>query len=214
MKLQLAEHEMEQAIEVYLSSFINQPVTVHGFDLSGMRSKEGLTAMVDFSIRGVTDNRPPVEHSINVNPTNTKWREETVSEVEIKQLPPEYFDVLELLSDNPLNKNRSKIEQILADNPELESDLNPLGLYQDWVNQCEKDNNSSASVTLDQEEAELDKLVLTNTETEDKSLEEDPVPELVISTEPKVVIEEPKTKREPLFGSKIQNSAKISSIFK
>lgn len=231
MKLQLAEHELEQAIEVFLSSFVNQPVTVHSFDLSGMRSKDGLTAMVDFSIVGVTDVRQPVENSVNVNPTNTKWREEVSQEpVEIKQLPPEYFDVLELLSDNPLNKNRSKIEQILSDNPELEADLIQVGLYQAWVNQCQKDNISA--VSLDQEESEMDNLVLRSDDTENvSSLEtmeettEEPedkaVPELVVSTEPKQVIpdepktEQPKVKREPLFGSQLkQTNVEVSSIFK
>lgn len=110
MKLELKEHELERVIEVYLQLQFNKEVHVNGFDLSGMRSKEGLSAMVDFTLVGESDAREPKETSTNVNPTNTSWREKQEEpkpkqpELEGKDLE-DWTMFLELLTNNANYRN-------------------------------------------------------------------------------------------------------------
>lgn len=173
MKLELREHELEQAIEVFISSFVNQPVKVNGFDLSGMRSKDGLSAMVDFTVVGVSDVREAKTESTNVNPTNTSWREEKVEIAEHKNetvnYTPKsevYYQVLELLSNNPQNINGEGIRKLLKDNPEVEDELSTNTYYTQWklINSEVKEEISDP--VLDEEEAEMDKLTLSEEDTE------------------------------------------------
>lgn len=112
MKLELKEHEIEQAIETFISSFVTgHPVKVKGFDLQGMRSKDGLSAIVDFDVVGVSDLREVKTESSNVKPTNTAWREEVQDEPKVKheelsgQDLEDWKKFLELLTDNAQYKN-------------------------------------------------------------------------------------------------------------
>ena len=77
MKIEVKEHELERIIEVYFQLQFKKNVVVNGFDLSGMRSKDGLSAMVDITIVGETDLREQKLESSNVKPTNTSWRDNT-----------------------------------------------------------------------------------------------------------------------------------------
>ena len=112
MKLELKEHEIEQAIETFISSFVTgHPVKVKGFALQGMRSKDGLSAIVDFDVVGVSDLREVKTESSNVKPTNTAWREEVQDEPKVKheelsgQDLEDWKKFLELLTDNAQYKN-------------------------------------------------------------------------------------------------------------
>lgn len=178
MRLEFKEHELERALEQYLQLQFNKEVKVNGFDLSGMRSKDGLTAMVDITLLGETDQREPKEDSPNVNPTNTSWRQEGHSETKEpkKQLiekSDDYYKVLELLGSNPKNRNRKAIEELTQDNLDLVQQLSSVGLYQDWLNQCLKEDATAfqetpttelqvevVSSTLDEEERSMDEIVM------------------------------------------------------
>lgn len=173
MKLELREHELEQAIEVFISSFVNQPVKVNGFDLSGMRSKDGLSAMVDFTVVGVSDVREAKTESTNVNPTNTSWREERLEIAEhtnntIKYEPKSevYYQVLELLSNNPQNINGKAIQELLKDNPEVEDELSTNTYYTQWKLTNSEVKEEIPEPVLNEEEAEMDKLTLSEDDTE------------------------------------------------
>lgn len=172
MKLELREHELEQAIEVFISSFVNQPVKVNGFDLSGMRSKDGLSAMVDFTVVGVSDVREAKTESTNVNPTNTSWREERLEIAEhtnntIKYEPKSevYYQVLELLSNNPQNINGKAIQELLKDNPEVEDELSTNTYYTQWKLTNSEVKEEIPEPVLNEEEAEMDKLTLSEEDT-------------------------------------------------
>lgn len=184
MRLEFKEHELERALEQYLQLQFNKEVRVNGFDLSGMRSKDGLTAMVDITLLGETDQREPKEESTNVNPTNTSWRnqeKENEPKEPVAEKSDEYYQVLELLGSNPKNRNRKAIEELIEDNSVLVQQLSTVALYQDWLNQCLKDdalaaqqeNSTQLSIdepetvettetTLDTEEAEMDKVVMAH----------------------------------------------------
>lgn len=173
MKLELREHELEQAIEVFISSFVNQPVKVNGFDLSGMRSKDGLSAMVDFTVVGVSDVREAKTESTNVNPTNTSWREERLEIAEhtnntVKYEPKSevYYQVLELLSNNPQNINGKAIQELLKDNPEVEDELSTNTYYTQWKLTNSEVKEEIPEPVLDKEEAEMDELTLSEEDTE------------------------------------------------
>lgn len=163
MKLELKEHEIEQAIETFIRSFVTgYPVTVKGFDLQGMRSKDGLSAIVDFDVIGVSDTREVKVDSPNVKPTNTAWREERKDEEDSPvavEKPEAYYEVLTLLSSNPLNKNRKAIEELLDGNFEVKELLTQVALYQDWLAQCVKEDALVSEVSpLDAEEKAMEAL--------------------------------------------------------
>lgn len=225
MKLELQEHEIEQAIEVFISSFVTgHPVKVNGFDLQGMRSKSGLTAMVDFDVLGVSDVRPVKTDSPNVNPTNTSWREnqadsepEQEPETNLASKPEAYFEVLELLSDNPDNKNKQTILDLLKANEGLEKVLEENAFAKSWL---ESNLNQEEPSILSEEEQEMDNLILANKdsifaeEVSDEDDDEEPVEELVKPsvldevTEPedKQVTQDPIAQTRSLFGSPIQKN--------
>lgn len=161
MKLELKEHELERVIEVYLQLQFKKEVKVNGFDLSGMRSKDGLSAMVDFTLIGESDAREPKEVSTNVNPTNTSWRtqkEEKHYELEGKDLE-DWTKFLELLADNAQYRNYDAIMD-LADNA---SDL-----VRERIDENELFNEMLASV-----EQQVNKVAESLTEPKEEIQDED-----------------------------------------
>lgn len=210
MKLELKEHEIEQAIETFIRSFVTgYPVTVKGFDLQGMRSKDGLSAIVDFDVIGVSDTREVKVDSPNVKPTNTAWREERKDEEDSPvavEKPEAYYEVLTLLSSNPLNKNRKAIEELLDGNFEVKELLTQVALYQDWLAQCVKEDALVSEVSpLDTEEKDMEALddepadeVPFESDSEETAGDDEPHPALVASTTPEakedaIVLAEPTT---------------------
>lgn len=210
MKLELKEHEIEQAIETFIRSFVTgYPVTVKGFDLQGMRSKDGLSAIVDFDVIGVSDTREVKVDSPNVKPTNTAWREERKDEEDSPiavEKPEAYYEVLTLLSSNPLNKNRKAIEELLDGNFEVKELLTQVALYQDWLAQCVKEDAVSSEVSpLDAEEKAMEALdeepteeVPFESDSEETVGDDEPHPALVASIAPEaaedaIVLAEPTT---------------------
>lgn len=209
MKLELKEHEIEQAIETFIRSFVTgYPVTVKGFDLQGMRSKDGLSAIVDFDVIGVSDTREVKVDSPNVKPTNTAWREERKDEEDSPiavEKPEAYYEVLTLLSSNPLNKNRKAIEELLDGNFEVKELLTQVALYQDWLAQCVKEDALVSEVSpLDAEEKAMEALDEEPTDevpfdSDAESVGDDePHPALVASIAPEaeedaIVLAEPTT---------------------
>ena len=210
MKLELKEHEIEQAIETFIRSFVTgYPVTVKGFDLQGMRSKDGLSAIVDFDVIGVSDTREVKVDSPNVKPTNTAWREERKDEEDSPvavEKPETYYEVLTLLSSNPLNKNRKAIEELLDGNFEVKELLTQVALYQDWLAQCVKEDALVSEVSpLDAEEKAMEALdeepteeVPFESDSEETVGDDEPHPALVASIAPEaeedaIVLAEPTT---------------------
>lgn len=210
MKLELKEHEIEQAIETFIRSFVTgYPVTVKGFDLQGMRSKDGLSAIVDFDVIGVSDTREVKVDSPNVKPTNTAWREERKDEEDssvVVEKPEAYYEVLTLLSSNPLNKNRKAIEELLDGNFEVKELLTQVALYQDWLAQCVKEDALVSEVSpLDAEEKAMEALddeptdeVPFESDSEETAGDDEPHPALVASIAPEaeedaIVLAEPTT---------------------
>lgn len=210
MKLELKEHEIEQAIETFIRSFVTgYPVTVKGFDLQGMRSKDGLSAIVDFDVIGVSDTREVKVDSPNVKPTNTAWREERKDEEDSPvavEKPEAYYEVLTLLSSNPLNKNRKAIEELLDGNFEVKELLTQVALYQDWLAQCVKEDALVSEVSpLDTEEKDMEALddeptdeVPFEPDSEETAGDDEPHPALVASITPEakedaIVLAEPTT---------------------
>lgn len=210
MKLELKEHEIEQAIETFIRSFVTgYPVTVKGFDLQGMRSKDGLSAIVDFDVIGVSDTREVKVDSPNVKPTNTAWREERKDEEDSPvavEKPEAYYEVLTLLSSNPLNKNRKAIEELLDGNFEVKELLTQVALYQDWLAQCVKEDALVSEVSpLDAEEKDMEALddeptdeVPFESDSEETAGDDEPHPALVASITPEakedaIVLAEPTT---------------------
>ena len=134
MKIELKEHEIEQAIETFISSFVTgNPVKVKGFDLQGMRSKDGLSAIVDVDIVGVTDTREAKLESSNVNPTNTSWREERQEIKEKQELEGQDLDdwteFLELITDNAKYKNYQALVDLvdsMSESLQLRASEHPL----------------------------------------------------------------------------------------
>lgn len=134
MKIELKEHEIEQAIETFIGSFVTgNPVKVKGFDLQGMRSKDGLSAIVDVDIVGVTDTREPKLESTNVNPINTSWREERQETKKKQELEGQDLDdwteFLELITDNAKYKNYQALVDLvdsMSENLQLRASEHPL----------------------------------------------------------------------------------------
>lgn len=155
MKLELKEHEIEQAIETFISSFVTgHPVKVKGFDLQGMRSKDGLSAIVDFDVVGVSDLREVKTESSNVKPTNTAWREEVQDEPKVKheelsgQDLEDWKKFLELLTDNAQYKNYDELLDLvdaMSDSLQQRASTHPL-----YVEMLENTDKAIQSIAANQ----------------------------------------------------------------
>nr|DAX34517.1 MAG TPA: cytidylyltransferase-like protein [Caudoviricetes sp.] len=203
MKLELKEHEIEQAIETFISSFVTgHPVKVKGFDLQGMRSKDGLSAIVDFDVVGVSDLREVKTESSNVKPTNTAWREEVQEEPKVKHAELEGKDLedwtlfLELLTDNANYKNYDKLLDLVDNMSEsLQQRASSHSLYVDMLENTDRAIQAMASGTYSE-----------TTETIDV-VEEEPIPEPevehaeAIQAENEAATEADKEEAKNIFGA-------------
>lgn len=208
MKLELKEHEIEQAIETFISSFVTgHPVKVKGFDLQGMRSKDGLSAIVDFDVVGVSDLREVKTESSNVKPTNTAWREEVQDEPRVKheelsgQDLEDWKKFLELLTDNAQYKNYDALLDLvdsMSDSLQQRASSHPL--YVEMLENTDKAIQSIASKQLSE----------PTENTEDAAVEE-PIPEpevehaeaIQAENEAAKVQEEPKEQPKNFFGAQL-----------
>ena len=208
MKLELKEHEIEQAIETFISSFVTgHPVKVKGFDLQGMRSKDGLSAIVDFDVVGVSDLREVKTESSNVKPTNTVWRErEEDSEPKVKheelsgQDLEDWKKFLELLTDNAQYKNYDALLDLVdAMSEPLQQRASSHPLYVEMLENTDKAIQSIASKQLSEPVQD----------TEESTEEPIPEPEvehaeaIQAENEAAKVQEEPKEQPKNLFGAQL-----------
>lgn len=209
MKLELKEHEIEQAIETFISSFVTgHPVKVKGFDLQGMRSKDGLSAIVDFDVVGVSDLREVKTESSNVKPTNTAWREEVQDEPKVKheelsgQDLEDWKKFLELLTDNAQYKNYDALLDLVDTMSEsLQQRASSHPLYVEMLENTDKAIQSIASKQLSEPVQE---------DTEGVAVEE-PIPEpevehaeaIQAENEAAKVQEEPKEQPKNFFGAQL-----------
>lgn len=208
MKLEFKEHELERAIEVYLQSLMNKVIKVNGFDLSGMRSKEGLSALIDIEIEGETDAREPKVDSPNVKPTNTAWRErEEDSEPKVKheelsgQDLEDWKKFLELLTDNAQYKNYDALLDLVDTMSEsLQQRASSHPLYVEMLENTDKAIQSIASKQLSEPAQE---------DTEEPAEEPIPEPEvehaeaIQAENEAAKVQEEPKEQPKNFFGAQL-----------
>lgn len=208
MKLELKEHEIEQAIETFISSFVTgHPVKVKGFDLQGMRSKDGLSAIVDFDVVGVSDLREVKTESSNVKPTNTAWREEVQDEPKVKheelsgQDLEDWKKFLELLTDNAQYKNYDALLDLVDTMSEsLQQRAFSHPLYVEMLENTDKAIQSIAAKQLSE----------PTENTEDAAVEE-PIPEpevehaeaIQAENEAAKVQEEPKEQPKNFFGAQL-----------
>lgn len=208
MKLELKEHEIEQAIETFISSFVTgHPVKVKGFDLQGMRSKDGLSAIVDFDVVGVSDLREVKTESSNVKPTNTAWREEVQDEPKVKheelsgQDLEDWKKFLELLTDNAQYKNYDALLDLVDTMSEsLQQRASSHPLYVEMLENTDKAIQSIAAKQLSE----------PTENTEDAAVEE-PIPEpevehaeaIQAENEAAKVQEEPKEQPKNFFGAQL-----------
>lgn len=208
MKLELKEHEIEQAIETFISSFVTgHPVKVKGFDLQGMRSKDGLSAIVDFDVVGVSDLREVKTESSNVKPTNTAWREEVQDEPKVKheelsgQDLEDWKKFLELLTDNAQYKNYDALLDLVDTMSEsLQQRASSHPLYVEMLENTDKAIQSIASKQLSEPVED----------TEDAAVEE-PIPEpevehaeaIQAENEAAKVQKEPKEQPKNFFGAQL-----------
>lgn len=208
MKLELKEHEIEQAIETFISSFVTgHPVKVKGFDLQGMRSKDGLSAIVDFDVVGVSDLREVKTESSNVKPTNTAWREEVQDEPKVKheelsgQDLEDWKKFLELLTDNAQYKSYDALLDLVDTMSEsLQQRASSHPLYVEMLENTDKAIQSIASKQLSE----------PTENTEDAAVEE-PIPEpevehaeaIQAENEAAKVQEEPKEQPKNFFGAQL-----------
>lgn len=207
MKLEFKEHELERAIEVYLQSLMNKVIKVNGFDLSGMRSKEGLSALIDIEIEGETDAREPKVDSPNVKPTNTAWRErEEDSEPKVKheelsgQDLEDWKKFLELLTDNAQYKNYDALLDLvdsMSDSLQQRASSHPL--YVEMLENTDKAIQSIAANQLSEPAQE---------DTEESTEELIPEPEVehaeAIQAENEAAKqEEPKEQPKNFFGAQL-----------
>nr|DAX43164.1 MAG TPA: hypothetical protein [Caudoviricetes sp.] len=209
MKLELKEHEIEQAIETFISSFVTgHPVRVKGFDLQGMRSKDGLSAIVDFDVVGVSDLREVKTESPNVKPTNTAWRErEEDSEPKVKheelsgQDLEDWKKFLELLTDNAQYKNYDALLDLvdtMSESLQQRASSHPL-----YVEMLENTDKAIQSIAVNQ----LSEPVQEDTEEPT----EEPIPEpevehaeaIQAENEAAKVQEEPKEQPKNFFGAQL-----------
>lgn len=207
MKLEFKEHELERAIEVYLQSLMNKVIKVNGFDLSGMRSKEGLSALIDIEIEGETDAREPKVDSPNVKPTNTAWRErEEDSEPKVKheelsgQDLEDWKKFLELLTDNAQYKNYDALLDLvdtMSDSLQQRASSHPL-----YVEMLENTDKAIQSIAANQ-------LSEPAQDTEEPTEELIPEPEvehaeaIQAENETAKVQEEPKEQPKNFFGAQL-----------
>lgn len=208
MKLELKEHEIEQAIETFISSFVTgHPVKVKGFDLQGMRSKDGLSAIVDFDVVGVSDLREVKTESSNVKPTNTAWREEVQDEPKVKheelsgQDLEDWKKFLELLTDNAQYKNYDALLDLVDTMSEsLQQRASSHPLYVEMLENIDKAIQSIASKQLFEPVQE---------DTEEPAEEPIPEPEvehaeaIQAENEAAKVQEEPKEQPKNFFGAQL-----------
>lgn len=208
MKLEFKEHELERAIEVYLQGLMNKIIKVNGFDLSGMRSKEGLSALIDIEIEGETDAREPKVDSPNVKPTNTAWRErEEDSEPKVKheelsgQDLEDWKKFLELLTDNAQYKNYDALLDLvdsMSDSLQQRASSHPL--YVEMLENTDKAIQSIAANQLSEPVQE---------DTEEPTEESIPEPEvehaeaIQAENEAAKVQEEPKEQPKNFFGAQL-----------
>lgn len=207
MKLELKEHEIEQAIETFISSFVTgHPVKVKGFDLQGMRSKDGLSAIVDFDVVGVSDLREVKTESSNVKPTNTAWREEVQDEPKVKheelsgQDLEDWKKFLELLTDNAQYKNYDALLDLvdsMSDSLQQRASSHPL-----YVEMLENTDKAIQSIAANQ---------LSEPVQDTEEPTEEPIPEpevehaeaIQAENEAAKVQEEPKEQPKNLFGAQL-----------
>lgn len=207
MKLEFKEHELERAIEVYLQSLMNKVIKVNGFDLSGMRSKEGLSALIDIEIEGETDAREPKVDSPNVKPTNTAWRErEEDSEPKVKheelsgQDLEDWKKFLELLTDNAQYKNYDALLDLvdtMSESLQQRASSHPL-----YVEMLENTDKAIQSIATNQ---------LSEPVQDTEELTEEPIPEpevehaeaIQAENEAAKVQEEPKEQPKNFFGAQL-----------
>lgn len=208
MKLEFKEHELERAIEVYLQSLMNKVIKVNGFDLSGMRSKEGLSALIDIEIEGETDAREPKVDSPNVKPTNTAWRErEEDSEPKVKheelsgQDLEDWKKFLELLTDNAQYKNYDALLDLVDTMSEsLQQCASSHPLYVEMLENTDKAIQSIASKQLSEPVEDTEGVAV-----------EEPIPEpevehaeaIQAENEAAKVQEEPKEQPKNFFGAQL-----------
>jgi hypothetical protein len=208
MKLEFKEHELERAIEVYLQSLMNKVIKVNGFDLSGMRSKEGLSALIDIEIEGETDAREPKVDSPNVKPTNTAWRErEEDSEPKVKheelsgQDLEDWKKFLELLTDNAQYKNYDALLDLVDTMSEsLQQRASSHPLYVEMLENTDKAIQSIASKQLSEPVEDTEGVAV-----------EEPIPEpevehaeaIQAENEAAKVQEEPKEQPKNFFGAQL-----------
>lgn len=207
MKLELKEHEIEQAIETFISSFVTgHPVKVKGFDLQGMRSKDGLSAIVDFDVVGVSDLREVKTESTNVKPTNTAWREEVQEEPRVKheelsgQDLEDWKKFLELLTDNAQYKNYDALLDLVDTMSEsLQQRASSHPLYVEMLENTDKAIQSIASKQLSEPVQD----------TEEPTEEPIPEPEvehaeaIQAENEAAKVQKEPKEQSKNFFGAQL-----------
>lgn len=208
MKLELKEHEIEQAIETFISSFVTgHPVKVKGFDLQGMRSKDGLSAIVDFDVVGVSDLREVKTESPNVKPTNTAWRErEEDSEPKVKheelsgQDLEDWKKFLELLTDNAQYKNYDALLDLvdtMSESLQQRASSHPL-----YVEMLENTDKAIQSIAANQ---------LSESVQDAEEPTEEPIPEpevehaeaIQAENEAAKVQEEPKEQPKNFFGAQL-----------
>ena len=207
MKLEFKEHELERAIEVYLQSLMNKVIKVNGFDLSGMRSKEGLSALIDIEIEGETDAREPKVDSPNVKPTNTAWRErEEDSEPKVKheelsgQDLEDWKKFLELLTDNAQYKNYDALLDLvdtMSESLQQRASSHPL-----YVEMLENTDKAIQSIAANQ---------LSEPVQDTEEPTEEPIPEpevehaeaIQAENEAAKVQEEPKEQPKNFFGAQL-----------
>lgn len=207
MKLELKEHEIEQAIETFISSFVTgHPVKVKGFDLQGMRSKDGLSAIVDFDVVGVSDLREMKTESSNVKPTNTSWREEVQDEPKVKheelsgQDLEDWKKFLELLTDNAQYKNYDALLDLVdAMSEPLQQRASSHPLYVEMLENTDKAIQSIASKQLSepvQDTEESTEEPITEPEVEHAEA-------IQAENEAAKVQEEPKEQPKNFFGAQL-----------
>ena len=207
MKLELKEHEIEQAIETFISSWITgHPVKVKGFDLQGMRSKDGLSAIVDFDVVGVSDLREVKTESSNVKPTNTSWREEVQEEPRVKheelsgQDLEDWKKFLELLTDNAQYKNYDALLDLvdsMSDSLQQRASSHPL-----YVEMLENTDKAIQSIAANQ---------LSESVQDTQESVEEPIPEpevehseaIQAENETAKVQEEPKEQPKNFIGAQL-----------
>lgn len=207
MKLEFKEHELERAIEVYLQGLMNKIIKVNGFDLSGMRSKEGLSALIDIEIEGETDAREPKVDSPNVKPTNTAWRErEEDSEPKVKheelsgQDLEDWKKFLELLTDNAQYKNYDALLDLvdtMSESLQQRASSHPL-----YIEMLENTDKAIQSIAANQ----LSESVQDTEEPAEKSIPEPEVEHaeaIQAENEAAKVQEEPKEQPKNFFGAQL-----------